>query len=73
MFINGQFVESSTDKWHDVHNPVCTVLGNLNIKLSALAHLIDFITKCLSITDYESLPVTLLEYGKFVPLMIKIK
>ncbi|KAM7436885.1 Methylmalonate-semialdehyde dehydrogenase [acylating] mitochondrial [Porites harrisoni] len=21
MFINGQFVESSTDKWHDVHNP----------------------------------------------------
>jgi len=24
LFINGQFVESSTDKWIDIHNPVST-------------------------------------------------
>ena len=25
LFINGQFVESSTDKWIDIHNPVSRV------------------------------------------------
>lgn len=29
LFINGQFVESKTDRWIDIHNPVSVLAMNI--------------------------------------------
>ena len=63
LFINNEFVESKTNKWIDVHNPVSGQVFPLHLSpsfcLSACILLPVFLSVCLSVFMSLSLPLFL--------------